>query len=77
MERLSEEDVDRIADAVAYKAHIAFQIEAEHHYNQHQRLDRLLDAYDGAANIFTKTFFSLVIVGMIILAGLTAAKGWK
>lgn len=74
---LTEDDVDRIADAIAKKAREAFHIDEEEHYNSHQRLDRLLDAYDGATSIFVKTFLGLVIIGLIVLAGVTVVKGWK
>lgn len=74
---LSDEDVDRLADAIALRTREAFHIDDEKHYNSHQRLDRLLDAYDGATNVFAKTFLALVVVGLIVLAGVTAVKGWK
>lgn len=74
---LTDDDVNRIAEAIAKKARDAFHVDEEKHYNSHQRLDRLLDAYDSAVNVFTRTFLALVIVGMIVLAGVTAMKGWK
>lgn len=74
---LTEDDVNRIAEAIATKTRDAFHIDEETHYNQHKRLDRLLDSYDGATNLFTRIFFGLVIIGMIVLAGVTSMKGWK
>ncbi len=74
---ISDEDVSRIADAVATRTKEAFHIEEEVHYNQHKKLDAMLAAYDTATNIFWKTFLALVITGAIILAGLTAIKGIK
>jgi len=73
---LTDDDVDRIADAVAKKTRQAFHIEEEIHYNSHKRLDKLLDAYDKAANAFIKIFLGLVIVGLIVIAGFSV-KGWK
>lgn len=74
---LSEEDLNRIADAVAKKARETFHIGEEEHYNSHKRLDKLLEAYDSASNAFTKAFFGLVILGAITLAGLAITKGFK
>lgn len=74
---LSEEEVDRIADAIVSKTQRSFHIEEELHYNSHQRLDRLLNAYDSATNIFIKTFLGLVVIGAIVLAGVTSLKGFK
>lgn len=70
---LTKEDIMQIADAVTDRAKTAFHIEEEAHYNSHKKLDSMLDAYTSATNIFWKTFLALVIVGGIILAGLTAA----
>jgi len=74
---LTDEDVDRIAAAVACKTRAAFHIEEEVHYNSHKKIDKLLEAYDAATNTFTKTFFALIIVGAIFLAGLGLVKGVK
>jgi hypothetical protein len=72
---LSDDDIERIAARLAEKARAAFHIDEEKHYNSHQRLDKLLDAYDNAANIFIKTFLALLIAGLIMLAGVAALKG--
>lgn len=69
---LTKEDIMHIADAVTERAKTAFHIEEEAHYNQHKKLDSMLEAYTSATNIFWKTFLALVILGGIILAGLTA-----
>lgn len=69
---LTKEDIMQIADAVTERAKSAFHIDEEEHYNQHKKLDAMLEAYTSATNIFWKTFLALVIVGGIILAGLTA-----
>lgn len=69
---LTKEDVMQIADAVAERAKTAFHIDEESHYNSHKKIDDLLEAYASATNIFWKTFLSIVIVGALILAGLTA-----
>lgn len=72
--QLSEKDVERIADAVVKKSQHAFFIEAEEHYNAHKRMDRLLTAYDDATSAIRKTLLGLIIVGLLVLAGLGAAK---
>lgn len=74
---LSDADIERIAEAIVKKERKIFHIDEEYHYNAHKRIDKLLDAYENATNIFTKTFLALVIVGMVVLAGVTAFKGWK
>lgn len=74
---ITDDDVERIADAVAVKTKAAFHIEEEAHYNSHKRIDKLLEVYDSATNIFVKAFLSLVIVGLIMLAGFSAVKGVK
>lgn len=70
---LTKDDILQIADAVTERAKNAFHIDEEKHYNQHTKLDAMLDAYTSATNIFWKTFLALVIVGSIVLAGLTAS----
>lgn len=69
---LTEHDIMQIADAVAERAKSTFHIDEEAHYNQHKKLDAMLDAYTSATNIFWKTFLALFIVGALVLAGLTA-----
>lgn len=72
---ISDSDIERIAEAVSVKARSAFHVEEETHYNSHKRLDVMLTAYDNATNIFWKTFLACVIVGAIILAGISFTKG--
>lgn len=74
---LTATDIDRIAIAVARKTHEAFHLEEEKHYNDHKRLDSVLDAYDNATNIFWKSFLGLIIIGAVILAGIGITKGVK
>jgi len=74
---MSDDDVQRIANAIAARTHAEFLIDAELHYNSHKELDRLLTAYETASNIFWKYFLSLIILGAIVLAGIGIAKGVK
>ena len=74
---LSDDDIDRIATAVAKKASDAFHIEEEEHYNSHKRLDKLLDVYDSAQSAFWKAFIAIVIVGALVLAGIGITRGAK
>jgi len=74
---ITDDDIDRIAEAVAVKTKAAFHIEEEVHYNAHKRLDRLLEACDDATNIFWKAFLGLVVIGAIVLAGVVSVKGIK
>lgn len=74
---ITDDDVDKIADAVAKKAKEAFHIEDEKHYNDHKRLDQMLTAYENATSIIWKTFLGFMIAGAIILAGIGVAKGVK
>ena len=72
---LSNEDIDKIANAITEKAHRSFHIAEEQHYNSHKRLDKLLDSYDSATNLFLKAFWGLVIIGLIFFAGFGFWKG--
>jgi len=72
---LSDEEIDRIAEAIVSRQKAVFAIDEEKHYNSHKRLDHLLDAYDNAANIVSKTLLGLVVVGALFLAGLATIKG--
>lgn len=74
---LTDEDIERIANAVAKKATAAFHIGEEEHYDSHKRLDKLLDVYDSAQSAFWKAFVAVVIVGALVLAGIGITKGAK
>ena len=74
---LTDDDVERIALAVAKKTKEAFHIEEELHYNSHKRLDKLLEVYDSATNAFTKAFIAVMIIGALVLAGIGIVKGAK
>lgn len=72
---LTREDIIHIVDAVMEREKTAFHIDEEEHYNQHKKLDAMLDAYTSATGIFWKTLLALIITGGIVLAGLTVT--WK
>jgi hypothetical protein len=74
---LTDEDIERIAEAVARKASAAFHIGEEEHYNSHKRLDKLIDVYDSAQSAFWKAFIAIVIVGALVLAGIGITRGAK
>lgn len=67
---LSQEDIDRVVKAVHahYEASTPFHINPETHYNQHQRLDRMLDAYEGAQSIFWKWILGTVLSIFLLLS---------
>lgn len=71
---LTDQEVDRIADAVVAKQK-AFSLDSKEHYDSHQRIDRLLNMYDAAQNIAWKTFISLLVVGGILVAAVAAGVG--
>ena len=75
---LSDEDVQRIAEAVAAVEDVddsrGFRVPPEAHYNSHARLDSLLDSYDSASNIVMKFLIGLVIVGIFGVAAV--GVGW-
>lgn len=77
-EGLSDEDIQKIAEAVAQiedqDDSRGFRVNAEQHYNSHARLDRFLDTYDSASNIVCKFFIGLVLVGLVAAVGVSA--GW-
>lgn len=71
---LTDQDVDRIADAVIEKQK-AFSMDSKEHYDSHQRIDKLLNMYDAAQNVAWKTFISLLVVGGILVAAVAAGVG--
>jgi hypothetical protein len=76
---LSEDDVQRIANAVSDRAikscQSSFHLAEEKHYNDHKRLDRILDMYDNASNVIVKTFIAMIFVGALALAAMGKFKG--
>lgn len=75
-EGLSENDIERIAEAVA-KVEDAddmrgFRVEPKSHYNSHARIDRFLDSYDSATNVIVKFFIGLVLIGVLAVAAIGA-----
>lgn len=74
-QQLTEDDIERIANAVAKKTSAMFHISEEEHYNSHKRLDKLLEVYDNAQSTFWKAFIAVVIVGALVLAGIGMTKG--
>jgi hypothetical protein len=74
MAALSDEDIQKIAEAVAKNDSHAFYVDPKDHYNSHERLDKLLDSYDSASNIILKFFIGLILLGVISAAAVGA--GW-
>ena len=74
MERLSDEDVGRIADAVVEKSRTDHEswmnIEPREHYHQHQQLSEFLGSWDEAVKSSKKVLFILVIAGIMALASI-------
>lgn len=66
---LTPEDIQQIKEAVK-AADGGFHIDPEKHYKQHERLDRFLDMYDQANNVWTKLFLGAMCLGALALAAL-------
>ena len=72
--QLSEGEIARIVAAIKRSQEDNFHLCSEEHYASHKRLDKLLDAFDAAQNIFWKAFIGAVIIGAIFLASFPAFK---
>jgi hypothetical protein len=64
---MTDEEIKKLAKEIVNQRG-GFHVEAEDHYKQHQRLDRMLDLYDSASNIIIKTLLGLAVGGLIFLA---------
>lgn len=74
---LSDEDIQRIVDAVTSRTQEILMIEHKKHYDDHKKLDALLRMYEDAVNIVWKGVLSLAVIGVIILASIGILKGGK
>lgn len=73
-ERLSDDDIQRIVEAT--QRNQQFQIDPKAHYDQHQRLDRMLEAYESAQSQFWKWLLGIILAGGLFFAGVfTKVKG--
>ncbi len=66
---MTDEEIKKLAIEIV-KLKGGFYVEPETHYQQHQRLDRILDVYDSASNIVLKTLVGAAILGIFILAAI-------
>lgn len=82
---LSDDDVDRIVRAMGHHGNHGrgedvspqsdFYIAPKDHYDQHQRLDRMLEAYESAQSQVWKWVLGIVLTGTVIMSGvITKAK---
>ena len=72
---LNKEELQQITEALiaARKEEVSdFHIGAEEHYNQHKRIDRLLDVFDQAESLALKAIIGLFIVGGLLIAAIGA-----
>lgn len=78
-EGLSEEDIKKIAEALAQiedkDDSRGFRVKPEAHYNSHARIDRFLDSYDNASNLVVKFFIGLCLLGLVTAGAIGA--GWN
>ena len=70
---MTDDEIEKLAEEIVKKKG-GFYVDPEDHYKQHQRLDRMLDIYDSASNIFFKAFIGVVFVGIFTAAAL--GLGW-
>jgi len=66
---MTEEEIKKLAAEIV-RNNGGFYVEPEEHYQQHQRLDKFLDLYDSASNIFIKAFLGAAVLGIIALAAI-------
>ena len=66
---MTDAEIKKLAEEIV-KQKGGFYVEPETHYQQHQRLDRMLDLYDSASNIFVKAFLGFVVIGALALMAL-------
>ncbi len=67
VENMTDEDIEKLAEAIAKKTQDdhGFYVDPRQHYNFHELLDRILDAYDAASNIILKAIIGLFIAGVV------------
>lgn len=70
---MTDEEIKKLAEEIVEQKG-GFYVDPEDHYQQHQRLDKMLDLYDSASNIFFKTLVGAVILGLFTVAAL--GLGW-
>lgn len=72
---LSGEDIQKIVAAIdthrggGVSSESGFFIAPKDHYDQHQRLDRMLEAYESAQGQIWKWVLGVMLTGGIILSG--------
>ncbi len=74
VQKLSEEDIQAIADAIVEHENRDFAVDPRDHYGSHARIDSFLKAYDTASNIVLKSIMALFIVGIVFAVAMGA--GW-
>jgi len=67
---LSDEEIARIVSALKEAQGDTIHLSPEKRY----RLDKLLDAFESAQNIFWKDFLSILIIGALFLASFSIFK---
>ena len=70
---MTEEEIKLLAQEIV-NLKGGFYVEPEEHYQQHQRLDKMLSLYDSVGNVVLKFFIGAVIVG--IFAAVALGLGW-
>lgn len=70
---MTDSDIDKLAERILEKRG-GFYVEPEEHYQQHERLEKILEMYDTAGNIFIKALISAVFIGIFALAAM--GLGW-
>lgn len=71
---MTDEDIEKLAKAIAEKSDHGFYVDPKDHYSSHERLDRILDAYDSASNLVLKSLIGFFMVGVI--AAVAMGLGW-
>ncbi len=70
---MTDDEIEKLAGEIV-KQKGGFYVEPETHYQQHERLDTLLEMYDSTTSIFLKIFIAAMCMGALALVFL--GFGW-
>lgn len=70
---MTDEEIKKLAEEIV-KQRGGFYVEPEEHYQQHQRLEKMLDFYDSTSSVVLKVLIGAAVTGIFILAAI--GLGW-
>jgi hypothetical protein len=72
---MNDEDVKKLAAEIIKQTeekHNSFRIDPQKHYDQHQRIDRILRVYETAQSATVRTIIGLLVLGGLFVAAVGA-----